>query len=322
MSDWFKVDQIGNLQLEITDYCNAFCPQCERAQIHPKLLNNKMITLDTVKNIFDQAGWKALHTILFCGNKDEPTMNPDLIPMIKYIRNKLPKVEIAVASNGGTRSVKWWQEIAQLGVCVKFGFDGLEDTNHIYRVGVKWNHAIRNMKAYIDAGGRAEWQFIIFEHNKHQVEEARQMASDMGCARFLETISNRPASVKDDGTLIKIVETEAPKIKASKKVHCIARITDKPNMFNRDPGFGSIYINADGFLVPCCWMGTTHKMKQLHRSAIGIDSSSHSIYHNSIQDILDGEMFYHIYDSLNEMPVCVRMCGKKYTYQGVEQHDL
>ena len=30
--------------------------------------------------------------------------------------------------------------------------------------------AIANARAFIDAGGKAEWQFIVFDHNKHQID--------------------------------------------------------------------------------------------------------------------------------------------------------
>jgi MoaA/NifB/PqqE/SkfB family radical SAM enzyme len=320
MNNWFKVDEIGNVQLEITDYCNAFCPQCERSQIDPKYLNKNHLTLQNIKDIFDPYEWKGLRTVLFCGNKDEPTMNKDLIPMIKYLREKLPSIEISIGTNGGARSAAWWKELAQFDVCVKFGFDGLEDTNHIYRVGVKWEHAIRNMRAYIGAGGRAEWQFIIFEHNKHQIEEAKQMATKEGCVKFFEVISNRAPKKNKEGTAIKAVNDFVPE--RPKVTHCVAKICSKPNMFNINPGLGSIYITVHGYLIPCCWMGTNLRMRELHASAIGIDPDSHNIHYNNVQDIINGEMFYHIHDSLNEMPVCVSLCGKDYVYQGMESTRL
>ena len=45
-----------------------------------------------------------------------------------------------------------------------FSVDGLEETNHLYRQGVKWEHVERNMKAFINAGGRARWDYLIFQN--------------------------------------------------------------------------------------------------------------------------------------------------------------
>ena len=43
---------------------------------------------------------------------------------------------------------------------------------------------MENSKAFIEAGGNAEWQFIIFDYNEHQVEEAKNIAFDMGFKNF------------------------------------------------------------------------------------------------------------------------------------------
>ena len=42
-----------------------------------------------------------------------------------------------------------------------------------------------NAKAFIDEGGIAEWQYLKFKHNEHQVEEARKMAEDIGFDKFV-----------------------------------------------------------------------------------------------------------------------------------------
>ena len=39
---------------------------------------------------------------------------------------------------------------------------------------------MENAQAFINAGGRARWDYIAFAHNEHQIDEARQLAEDMG----------------------------------------------------------------------------------------------------------------------------------------------
>ena len=65
-----------------------------------------------------------------------------------------------------------------------FGIDGLEDTNHIYRRGVKWERLQDNFREYIKAGGDADWQFIPFSWNKHQLDAARELATKEGFDKF------------------------------------------------------------------------------------------------------------------------------------------
>ena len=65
-------------------------------------------------------------------------------------------------------------------VIMSFSIDGLEDTNHLYRQDVEWDKIMERAKKFIGAGGRAEWKFIIFRHNQHQVEEARSLSKELG----------------------------------------------------------------------------------------------------------------------------------------------
>jgi hypothetical protein len=43
---------------------------------------------------------------------------------------------------------------------------------------------MENAQAFIAAGGRARWDYIVFAHNEHQVEAAEALSKDMGFERF------------------------------------------------------------------------------------------------------------------------------------------
>ena len=58
-------------------------------------------------------------------------------------------------------------KIAKAKVKVTFGIDGLQDTNHLYRISTNFDKIIKNAKAFIDAGGFAKWHMLVFEHNEH-----------------------------------------------------------------------------------------------------------------------------------------------------------
>ena len=43
---------------------------------------------------------------------------------------------------------------------------------------------IKNATAFISNGGHAEWAFLKFKHNEHQVETARQLSVELGFKKF------------------------------------------------------------------------------------------------------------------------------------------
>ena len=54
-----------------------------------------------------------------------------------------------------------------------------------------FNKIIENAKTFIDYGGNAVWQYIIFNHNIHQVEEAKHKAIELGFSSFTLKDSSR-----------------------------------------------------------------------------------------------------------------------------------
>ena len=143
---------------------------------------------------------------------------------------------------GGTKNKLFWQSLAQLPKVVTiWGIDGLEDTNHIYRQNVKWDKLMENISYYMSVGGRGAWQFIVFEHNKHQLDMARLYADDLGFFGFLEVNSRKP-------------NPKTPEVKIDKRPESSC-VTCKATYENSDLGQG-FFIDVKGNVWPCCWMGT------------------------------------------------------------------
>ena len=38
---------------------------------------------------------------------------------------------------------------------------------------------MENAESYISTGASAHWDMLVFEHNKHQIDESKQMATEM-----------------------------------------------------------------------------------------------------------------------------------------------
>ena len=62
-----------------------------------------------------------------------------------------------------------------------FALDGVDNVSlSMYRRGSVYNRVIKNAQAFIEGGGNAVWQFIIFAFNEHMLDEVKRKAKDMG----------------------------------------------------------------------------------------------------------------------------------------------
>ena len=187
----FNYSQIDEYQLEITTYCNAACPQCPR-NISGGKVNPYMplchLSRETIDRTFTEELCSRVRQIFFCGSYGDPIVHPEFLDIIKDFRKKNPTLWLYIHTNGGMHDHDWWRELATvIGGYGKidFGIDGLEETNHLYRKGVKFENAINNAQAFIEAGGKAQWNFIVFKHNEHQIDHARMLGEIVGFEKVL-----------------------------------------------------------------------------------------------------------------------------------------
>jgi len=184
-------EHIRRLHIEVSSICNAACPNCPRnvhgGYVLPDLIE-RSVTFDEFKQMFAVDTIVQLEQIRFCGNYGDPVSARDLPQIIEWIYSYNPDIHIEINTNGGARSTSWWERLGRLmkghtGFVV-FSVDGLEDTNHIYRRGVVWKKLYANMEAYVKGGGRAVWEFLVFQHNEHQINEARELSRQLDFDKF------------------------------------------------------------------------------------------------------------------------------------------
>ena len=188
MGKYLAFSEIRFLQMEPTSKCNLLCPQCARVdngKINPLLPLTELIPED-YDRIFTNELSDQLEHIWFNGSYGDPVASRHL----NYVIDKLSckKITFTIFTNGSLNSATWWRDLgnqfSKTNSTVVFSIDGLKDTNHIYRVNSNFKKIMENATAYIQAGGRARWDFLVFEHNQHQVKEAMVLAKKMGFKEF------------------------------------------------------------------------------------------------------------------------------------------
>jgi len=265
---------VKTIQIEHSSMCNAACPQCLREWWDGDYSRIKQTYIPTefYETRIPQEVYDNLKTINFCGTVGDSCTAPNFIEVCKVIKRKNPAIEISIATNGGMRNPEWWAELARALAptdFVIFGIDGLEDTNDIYRVNVRWNKLMANVQAFINAGGKAEWQFISFAHNEHQIEAAEELSKKMGFKRFFTIYNNRfvvEDLFKKQSTGKGGIELLPPKAEQEKSI-----LLRRENSMPTDPDEWcavaetqcikcqaqeqlEAYIDAETHLFPCCYL--------------------------------------------------------------------
>jgi len=270
----FKFDELKNIHLEISNNCQASCPMCIR-NIHGGIKNDLVKinnwSFDLYKTAINEQVLKQIDKIYFCGNFGDPILNNDLPKMCEYTKSVNPAIVLRIHTNGSLRDTSWWRDLVNVlpkDHGVVFALDGLEDTHHLYRIGTDFNKIINNATAFIQAGGKAEWAFIRFKHNEHQVEQARELAASLGFEVFTTKDSSRflletkfPVWDKNKQTTHYLEPSNYSEIKfidrsilKTYKEQIKNTVIDCFVKKERE-----IYLDAFGHLMPCCYLSSVSK---------------------------------------------------------------
>lgn len=336
----FKFNELRQIHLEITNNCQASCPMCNRninGGLENPLIKIRNWTFEDFKLVMTQELLNQINSYYFCSNFGDPMMNNDLIKMCNWSKTVAPDVSITIHTNGGARNNDWWVSLAQslpMNHKVVFALDGLKDTHSLYRIGTDFDKVIDNARAFIQAGGTAEWVFIKFKHNEHQVEQVRQLAKELGFHHF--TLKNssrfilepRVKVLNKTGITTHYIEpaTDVPlKFIDKKVIQDYKNIVSKSVISCKSKHEKEIYIDAYGDVLPCCWLASVpytyvnpddalevrqEMLKQHHELVDTLGNIN--CFTKPIKDIIESNEYQSAWDeywTTNKLITCARTCG-------------
>jgi MoaA/NifB/PqqE/SkfB family radical SAM enzyme len=345
----FKFSQLKQIQLEITNNCQASCPMCSRnihGGLENPLLKLNSWSLEMFKSIMNKEVLNQIDNYYFCGNFGDPILNNDLLEMCRYSTETAPDISIRIHTNGGARNKEWWTMLAEAlpkDHIVIFAIDGLAGTHELYRIGTSYNKVIENATAFIQAGGQAEWAYIRFKHNEHQIETAKEFAKTLGFKRFSMKDSSRflldpkfpvynkhgsvthylePSTFSEIKFIDKSSITHYRKIVANTEIECFAKEQKE------------IYIDAFGKVFPCCFIAMIphiptyidpmitgireeilnqyHELMEALGGHTSIDAQTHAV-----SEIIDSSAYQTVWEKFwkeKKLITCTRTCGVDTTF--------
>ena len=348
----YTTKRLINCHIELSNFCNAACAMCGRHNISDKPpyemrirkdVDTDQLSVTNIKKIFDKKFFETfdLGSINMCGNRGDPITAKHLLEICSYLHDVSPNTVLKMATNGGLRTPAYWSKLGEVfakapkGSAVTFGVDGLADTNHIYRQRINFKKVMDNAQAFIDAGGNARWQFLIFKHNEHQVDEAYDLSVEMGFSKFVTIHTPRFAN-NQGGTGQKpfrfknkdyVLETADPKFQERKVARDFIASDRQEGVDCKAKQNNEFYIDNKGRVLPCCWLGNSlDHMEGLYNYDLRdrimnfFDAEEMDVIKNSLSDVLLKHTFINeivpmSWDNLGKdcaSPTCKTFCGKKH----------
>tara|TARA_R110002074_G_scaffold2882_1_gene15902 strand:+ start:3481 stop:4527 length:1047 start_codon:yes stop_codon:yes gene_type:complete len=338
---FLNIPDIQQVNVEISSHCNAACPLCTRNYNGYGVRDNfplRDMTPAEFKHLLDPVLPNSNILIHFCGTYGDPAANKHCLDILEYAYSRNPKLRLMLSSNASMKTPAWWAKFGKFpDLKIEFALDGLADTHSIYRQNTDWHKVIENATAFIEAGGYAIWQFISFEHNKHQLEECKILSKKLGFSEFKSFDDNRANALAftPDGTPFVLGDQPQNIITANEFVaqeKYLQKQYELNYQFQQERGLkvdsidcysqkGNIYVAVNGDIWPCCWLGGTFPMTsdsdngwQLKKLPLVLNGLE-----NSLEEVIAS--WNYISDTWNtEEPLstCVKMCGKCNTYSGMQ----
>lgn len=219
-------------------FCNLRCPGCHTGIKHPEMLQASFMTLKNYKVLFDKVSDYAISVALY--NWGEPFLNKQIFDMIDYTRNK--GAGTTLHSNFNVFNESMAENAVRSGLThIYMSIDGSTQENYAkYRVKGNLNTVLEHLRIMTETKKRLKsafpivtWKFLEFEHNKHELEEARSLAKQYGVDAF-ETFKAWPKlmDIKEEAVLY----------------------GSQPQACHLDPCkslWSSLYVNPEGLVLPC-----------------------------------------------------------------------
>ena len=195
-------------KFETTSLCNLSCPFCRHGAgaADESAIARRAMSSSTFETILEE-----IHSyvfLMFMYHKGEPFLNRELTAMLRAAKEKNVATVVSSNLNIGMDDARA-EEIVSSGLTYLLAsIDGAtQEVYEKYRVGGDISIVLGNLRKIQDAKMRLGsktphigWQFIEFDHSRHEAQAAQNLAEQIGVDHFILT-KNKEESVQEGYTL-------------------------------------------------------------------------------------------------------------------------
>jgi len=321
--------------IENSSICSLRCPRCPRQEV----TGNRQTSLDLefFKRNFNKEMLKDVWQITFCGDDGDPIYGQDFFEIISYLKRAKPKLSLRIITNGSYKKYWWWYNLARAMNQydeIHFSLDGWDQqSNEQYRVNCDWDSIITGIKIFRKATTAImTWAAIGFRFNENNINDMQAMAKELGIDRFQLTKSTKfghtyPHYYQAGDDLL-----EPHNLNLIAKGRRFSReVVDLTKRQQYDNGKASInyslwqnidktksiipmckignkglYISADGYFYPCCWMANRYdhtRWEQFKQPQFDLNT-------RLITDVLSDNLWQEFFATLHNNRECSDKCSE------------
>lgn len=275
---------VRSFNLELTNRCVLACPECARTGnpwVRENLSDLPLSVIERVFPLSQRHRFEGLRVNL-CGAHGDCIYHRQFHDVIRHL--KAAGLRLMIETNGSHRKREWWEKTCDLLKAedvITFSVDGLEDTNHLYRINARWEDILAAMRLCAERV-TVSWKYIVFRHNEHQIEQAKALARKIGVrdisfkksARFRE----RDPLAPSNEDYIGIVTRNRRAIRRLIDSGASDDDFDRQVSIRRKCASGKdLAITALGYLFPCTSCESADTSAWFHRNRAHFDLRRHAV---------------------------------------------
>lgn len=224
--------------VDVVNMCNLRCPYCPTGARRSSGRTRKMVDVAQAANLVDQMGRYAISAHFY--NWGEPLLHPEIASIVKMFHSH--RIATFISTNLCTKNEAVLHAVCDAGLdYMTVSLSGAsQEVYERYHCGGSLDRVETNTRRLVEYRRRnrlrrpfVEWKYLVFAHNAHEVEAARQLAFAAGVDLFRAVKAGGP----DEAV---VSSAEAPERKI--------RVTHCPQLWH------AVILNSDGGIAPCCYL--------------------------------------------------------------------
>lgn len=177
VDSYLKESYADSPNLDISYRCELKCPLCVRQKSAgiTMIKRSSDITMENLNKILDHYKTR----VTFCGQISDPIYHPNFLEILKTAVDRCDLVRVSTTASHKPK--EFWEEAFKYGVGDVqwvFGIDGIDKKSEIYRIGSDFEDAWNVMLRANELGHYTTWQYIIFDYNEDDINEAILLAHE------------------------------------------------------------------------------------------------------------------------------------------------